>query len=284
MYDIGIVGNGFVGSAIASGFSLHSNIKIYDIDPNKSTHTLSEVVNTSKFVFVSVPTPMKGVLGGKIDTTIMWSVFDNISKINERKDNIFIVKSTVTPGTVEGLIEAFPSLDIIHSPEFLTERNARLDFINAPRIILGGEKNLLDETEGLFRNRFPYIKIIKTDVTTAQFIKYMANCFFATKVSFMNEMKQAANTLGVNWEDTMHGFVSDGRIGNSHLDVPGHDGDSGFGGKCFPKDLNAFIGLFQEIGVDPKVMKSAWQKNLEVRKNHDWKDIEGAVTKEKNNG
>ena len=107
----------------------------------------------------------------------------------------------------------------------------------------------------------------------------MANCFFATKVSFLNEMSQAANAIGVNWDEAMHGFVSDGRIGNSHLDIPGHDGSLGFGGKCFPKDLNAFIGLFEEIDVDPKVMKAVWQKNLEVRDHYDWKNIDGAVTK-----
>ena len=227
---------------------------------------------------------MEKLLGGGIDTSIMYSVFDKISNINERKDNIFIVKSTVTPGTIETLVQRYPNLNIIHSPEFLTERSARLDFINASRIILGGEDRLLDETEKLFRSRFPHIKIIKTDVTTAQFIKYMANCFFATKVSFLNEMAQAANKLSVNWNDAMHGFVSDGRIGNSHLDVPGHDGSLGFGGKCFPKDINAFIELFRDIGVNPTVLSAVWQKNLEVREDYDWKHIEGAVTKEKING
>jgi len=284
MFDVGIVGNGFVGSAIASGFALHSNIKIFDVNTCKSTHSLVEVVNTSKYIFVSVPTPMKKLLGGGIDTNIMYSVFDEISKINERDDNIFIVKSTVTPGTIEALIEKYPSLNIIHSPEFLTERSARLDFINASRIILGGEKGLLDETEKLFKSRFPHIKIIKTDVTTAQFIKYMANCFFATKVSFLNEMRQAADKLGVDWSDAMHGFISDGRIGNSHLDVPGHDGSLGFGGKCFPKDINAFIELFKQLEIEPRVLSAVWEKNLEVRNNYDWKDIEGAVTKETNNG
>lgn len=284
MFDVGIVGNGFVGSAIASGFALHSNIKIFDVNTCKSTHSLAEVVNTSKYIFVSVPTPMKKLLGGGIDTNIMYSVFDEISKINERDDNIFIVKSTVTPGTIEALIEKYPSLNIIHSPEFLTERSARLDFINASRIILGGEKGLLDETEKLFKSRFPHIKIIKTDVTTAQFIKYMANCFFATKVSFLNEMRQAADKLGVDWSDAMHGFISDGRIGNSHLDVPGHDGSLGFGGKCFPKDINAFIELFKQLEIEPRVLSAVWEKNLEVRNNYDWKDIEGAVTKETNNG
>ena len=283
MENIGIIGNGFVGSAIAHGFSLHGNIRIYDLDPIKSTHSITEVVNGSKFIFVSVPTPMKNVLGGDIDTSIMYSVFDEISEINDRDDNIFIVKSTIVPGTMEKLIERYPLLNIIHSPEFLTERSARLDFINASRIILGGDPPLLDEVEGLLRERFPYIQVIKTDVTTAQFIKYMANCFFATKVSFMNEMKQAANVLNVDWDDAMRGLITDGRIGNSHLDVPGHDGYNGFGGKCFPKDLNAFIGLFKQVGVDPKVMMSVWDKNLEVRQEYDWRSIEGAVSKGEEN-
>ena len=81
----------------------------------------------------------------------------------------------------------------------------------------------------------------------------------------------------------MEGFILDGRIGNSHIDVPGHDGDYGFGGKCFPKDINAIIHKAEELGIDPTVMKAAWKKNLEVRKKLDWYDIEGAVSKEKEN-
>lgn len=278
MYNIGIIGNGFVGSAISSGFGLHAKIRIYDKNPNKSTHSLSEVINLSDFVFVSVPTPMNKKKNGVMDTRIIDSVFDEVVNKSEKTDSIFIVKSTVIPGTMEGLIERYPQLNIIHSPEFLTERSARLDFINASRIILGGESQLTEKVEGLFRERFPFVKIIQTDVGTAQFIKYMANCFFATKVSFMNEMRQASDQLNIDWNQVMNGFVSDGRIGNSHLDVPGHDGSLGFGGKCFPKDLNAFINLFESIGVDPTVMRAVWGKNLEVRQNHDWEEIEGAVS------
>ena len=108
----------------------------------------------------------------------------------------------------------------------------------------------------------------------------MNNTFFATKVSFMNEMFQAATTLDVDWQQAMEGFVSDGRIGNSHLSVPGHDGYLGFGGKCFPKDLNAFITLYESIGVKPTIMKAAWEKNLEIRECHDWLDIDGATSTE----
>ena len=275
---IGIIGNGFVGSAIISGFGLHTEVRVYDTDERKSLNTFQETIN-SEYVFVCVPTPMKQALGGEIDLSIINSVFRKIKENNKRDDNIFIVKSTVIPGTMERLIKENEGLNIVFSPEFLTERAARLDFINTSRIVLGGEEKLTSKTEQLFRVRFPHTKIIKTDVTTAQFIKYIANCFFATKVGFMNEMRQGANRLGVNWADTMNGLVSDGRIGNSHLDVPGHDGSWGFGGKCFPKDLNAFIHLFKSIDVDPKIMSSVWNKNLEVRKNHDWNDIEGAVSK-----
>jgi len=276
MQTLGIIGNGFVGSAIASGFSLHADIKIYDIDVRNSTHSFLEVIE-SDFVFVCVPTPMN-LETSKIDLTIMDSVFNNIFESKQRQDNILIIKSTMTPGSVEKYINLYPNLNIVHSPEFLTERSARLDFINASRIILGGEHEHTSKVAHFFRTRFPATKIIQTDVTTAQFIKYMNNCFFAVKVSFMNELRQAADVLNVDWESAMIGFMSDGRVGNSHLDVPGHDGSLGFGGKCFPKDLNAFMECFKQNGVDPKVMTAAWQKNLEVRKERDWESIVGAVS------
>lgn len=280
MRKIGIVGNGFVGSAVAHGFGLHSEIMIYDADPNRSQNSLDSVVNNCEFIFIGVPTPMSIETGGTLDLSIMDDVFDKINDVWSQDSNpIFIVKSTVVPGSVEKYVAKYPKMRIVFNPEFLTERSARLDFINASRIVLGGAKNDVDDVENLYRERFPYTKIIKTDHKTAQFIKYMCNCFFATKVSFMNEMKQASDAFGCTWNDIMDGFVSDGRIGNSHLDVPGHDGSLGFGGKCFPKDINAFIGFFNDIGVNPTIMKAAWEKNIEVRKDKDWLQIEGAVSK-----
>jgi len=278
MINIGVIGNGFVGSATVAGFSLHANVRVYDENPKSSINSFEETINESEFVFVCVPTPMS-LETGKIDLSIIESVFDRVSRVNKRDDNIFIIKSTVIPGSVEKLVESYPGLNIVFSPEFLTERNAKLDFINAARIIIGGRDDLVNRAELMFRDRFPHTPIIKTDVTTAQFIKYMSNCFFATKVSFMNEMKQAADVTGVDWRTAVNGFLLDGRIGNSHIDVPGHDGMMGFGGKCFPKDINAFINYFDEIGIDAKIMKASWDKNIEVRSKHDWLDIKGAVTR-----
>jgi len=281
MINIGIVGNGFVGSAIAAGFALHANVMIYDKDPLRATHGLSEVLEQCEFIFVGVPTPMESVENGQIDLTILDNVMAEISSLNKDNDNIIIIKSTVVPGTTQRYIEKYSDLNIVFNPEFLTERTARLDFINASRIVLGGSHELCERVEKLYRIRFIATPIIKTDAESAEFIKYMCNCFFATKVAYMNEMYQMARAHGLDWGTIMAGFLSDGRIGNSHTDVPGHDGDYGYGGKCFPKDINAFIKYFEFNHIEPTLLKASWSKNLQVRQNHDWLKIEGAVTNKK---
>jgi UDPglucose 6-dehydrogenase len=279
MKKVGIIGNGFVGSAIASGFTLHADVRIYDADERRSTHTFEEVINDSEFVFVSVPTPMNIGQGGEIDLSILDQVLQQIEETNQRTDNIIIVKSTAVPGTTLKYINKHPKLNIVFNPEFLTERTARLDFINTARIVIGAEnKELSARVTELYRDRFTATQIIETDTQSAEFIKYMCNCFFSVKVSFMNEMYEMANHKGLNWQSVMTGFLSDGRIGNSHTDVPGHDGSLGYGGKCFPKDINGFIKYFEDNDVKPTVMSASWKKNLEVRQNHDWLKIEGATS------
>ena len=281
-YNIGVIGNGFVGSALIQGFSLIvDDILIHDKDPEKSTHSFEEVIKHCDVIFISVPTPMYE--SGECDTTIVEKIVEKYQ--NERKyhlkDQVLVIRSTVVPGTMEKLASMFSDVDLVFNPEFLTERKARLDFINSARIVLGGnKKDAVEKVEKIYRLRFPFTPIIKTDFATAQLIKYMANCFFATKVSYMNEMKQIASACGADWNVAVEGFILDGRIGNSHLDVPGHDGDFGFGGKCFPKDINAMIKRAEELGVNPTVLKGAWKKNCEVRTNLDWYDIPGAVTRE----
>ena len=278
MYKIGIVGNGYVGGAVAHGFSPTStgncDVKVYDKMPERSLNTLDEVVNESDFVFVSVPTPM--TKKGSISLRYINQVFKEINGINRRLDNIIILKSTVVPGTTEKLQEKFPSLNIVFNPEFLTERSAKFDFINQARFIVGGKKRDADKVEELFRWRFGYTTpIIKTNYETAELIKYMNNCFFATKVSFLNEMYQIADACGVDWDMAVEGFVRDGRVGHSHMNVPGPDGKFGFGGSCFPKDIQAMIHFANSLGVEPSVLNGAWDKNLDVRPEKDWKKLKG---------
>ena len=91
----------------------------------------------------------------------------------------------------------------------------------------------------------------------------------------LNDMKLLADECGVIWEDAIAGFVRDGRIGHSHLNVPGHDGKYGFGGSCFPKDIQAIINFSEELNVDMSVLKGAWKTNLKVRPERDWEQLKG---------
>ena len=280
---IGIVGNGFVGSAVRYGFSpnvgVDAEVKVYDKDPNKSTHTLKEVVD-SDVIFLSVPTPSNP--DGSMNVDIVDSVLGDISKYADLFEvGTILLRSTVTPGTTGKLQKKYPNLRIVFNPEFLTERSANFDFINQSRFILGGSSDDVIEVSELFRERFgSSLSIIETNYETAELIKYMTNTFFATKISFLNDMKLLADKCGVIWEDAVEGFVRDGRVGHSHLNVPGHDGKFGFGGSCFPKDIQALINFGENRGVDMNVLKGAWKTNLEVRPEEDWKDLKGRAVSE----
>lgn len=277
MTKIGVVGNGYVGGALAHGFSPASTgrceVKVHDVLPERSMNTLEETVNDSDFVFVSVPTPMNK--NGSISLKFINEAFKQINGVNRRDDNIIILKSTVVPGTTEKLQKKFPSLNIVFNPEFLTEKSARLDFINQTRIVLGGEKIHTSQVAELFNERFKYCHIIQTDFKTSEMIKYFCNIFFSVKVSFANEMKLICDTIGGDWEKALEGFVADGRIGDSHLNVPGPDGKMGFGGSCFPKDINAFMSFAKDIGVKTNTINGAWKTNLDVRPEKDWENLKG---------
>ena len=164
-YNVGVIGAGFVGQAVACGFSPVAKIRIYDVDPDKCTDTLKETVNRSDILFVSVPTPMNP--DGSINLDIVHNVCKNIDEASERKDNVVVIKSTVVPGTTNLLKEQYPSLNFVYNPEFLTEKNPRFDFINQSRIVLGGDYRLVQRLTGLYVKRFNHCNFIKTDCTKA---------------------------------------------------------------------------------------------------------------------
>ncbi|MFL3000357.1 MAG: hypothetical protein ACJZZ9_07860 [Cytophagales bacterium] len=266
-YKLGIIGHGYVGESQSFAFSPSFDVRVYDKDSLKSTHTLDEVLD-SDFIFVCVPTPMKK--DGSQDLSFVESFFKTA------KDGpIYIIKSTIIPGTTNLLNEKFKNLKIIFSPEFLTERTAKLDILTQTRIILGGDKVLTGKVRKIYDIRFKNKTIIETDSLTAEYIKYMNNTFFASKVSIMNEFYRLANRLGVDWETALYGFVSDQRIGDSHLNVPGPDGKLGFGGTCFPKDINAFITFAKKNNINMNILEAAWKTNLEVRPEKDWENLKG---------
>jgi UDPglucose 6-dehydrogenase len=232
---------------------------------------------------------------GSADLSIVESVLDELASVPGER--IAVVKSTVPPGSTEMWNEKFgpQGLHVIFNPEFLTEANALNDMRDQNRIILGGPRPWINDVKKIFQSAFPKVPIIKTSSTTAEMVKYVTNCMLAVKVSFANEIAQIcealdADGLNIDYDKVIEYVKADQRLGNTHWSVPGpvptHDGRyvRGFGGHCFPKDINALMSVARNHNVEPKVMQAAWDKNLEVRgpDDRDWEKQVGRAVSRRN--
>ncbi len=279
MDTIGIIGQGFVGTAVREGFRNHFNIETYDkFKRDVSTcDTLTELCGKANVIFVCLPTPMRK--DGSCDLSIVQQTVMNIDA--EGQGNVAVIKSTVPPGTTGALNDKCKNIQVVFNPEFLTEANYIDDFKNQNRIIIGGPRPASTIVKNLFKKAFYTTPIIKTGSSTAEMVKYFINCFLATKVSFANELKQICEHTDIDYDKVVEYALYDERIGKSHFSTPGPDGRRGFGGSCFPKDINAMITFASSLNVDPLVLSAAWNKNLEVRPERDWEQLKGrAVSQE----
>jgi len=282
---IGIIGQGFVGTAVREGLQNYFTVLTHDKN-GKCSNTLSEVVERCKIIFLCLPTPMES--DGTCHVGILESVLGKIDPICGTKDyygneqRIIIIKSTIPPGTTKRFTKIYKHIKFVFNPEFLTEANAVEDYKNQTRIILGGDNEITAQIKPLFSKSFPKVKIIKTDSTYAEMVKYVTNSFLATKVSFANEMYEICKGLNIDYDKVIEYAMCDERLGYSHWSVPGPDGDYGYGGHCFPKDVKALIKVSKDLGITPKMHTATDNKNNDVRKNKDWEKMEGrAIIKKK---
>ena len=177
---IGIIGQGYVGSAIKVGFEPHYELETYDkYDEDKSTCGLSDMVAECKVIFVCVPTPMNE--DGSCHTDIVESVVEEIDEwVNRyRRDikPIVVIKSTIPPGTTDRLHRKYKNVDVIFNPEFLSEATFIEDFKNQNRIILGGVRRGTNLLRQVYSKVFPKTTIVKTGAKHAEMVKYFTNCF-----------------------------------------------------------------------------------------------------------
>lgn len=267
---IGIIGQGFVGNAIYQKFKNYYNVNTYDLDSSKCNSTEQETLN-NEIIFICLPTPMN--YDGSCNIDLVNETLRKCSLVDTVKT--VVIKSTVSPGTTSKLNSLYPLFDIIFNPEFLTEANAVEDFNNQTRIILGGPRPGTTNIRRLYSKVFPKAHIIKTDSTHAEMVKYLTNSFLATKVSFANEIYGICEGLKIDYDKVVEYATLDDRLGKSHWNVPGHDGDFGFGGHCFPKDLSALIHLAENLNVIDNVLSATEQTNTQVRTNRDWEQMKG---------
>lgn len=294
---IGIIGQGFVGTAVREQFRKTFNVKAYDkYNKDKSVtftkdtvidgplkNSISTVVEDCDVIFVCVPTPM--FEDGECDTRIVESVIEEISKEAEFQDRsvITILKSTVPPGTTLKLNNISDQVGVTFSPEFLTEANAIKDFENQTRVILGVDYVEYVEPVGkVFEKGLPDAEIIYVSSNEAEMTKYTTNLFLATKVSFFNDIYSLCKKMNINYDNVIEATLRDPRIGKSHYMVPGPDGDRGYGGHCFPKDVSAILHIADNYKTRIPTIMGAHTTNQIVRKDKDWEKMEGRAVSKRN--
>lgn len=226
MSKVGIIGCGVVGMALEKVLVfLDHEVLTFDKYKECSAKNIRDLFDT-EVIFICLPTP------DSHDGPNM-SAFDEIMPQLSGYDGIVVIKSTVLPGTASNY-KWIHNLKIVSNPEFLREKHAAYDsMIN--RIVIGGIKEEAQKVLKLFEN-LNVPKIIFNDNTTAEIVKYMCNCFLATKVVFANEFYKLCRSYGVDYDEMIKGVTSDPRIGESHSKI---NEIHGYDGHCFPKDMHA---------------------------------------------
>lgn len=224
------------------------------------TTNLSEGIREAEMVFLALPTPPGE--DGSADLRYILGVADDIGKLlTDYK--VIIDKSTVPVGTAQKVHQAIAknysgAFDVVSNPEFLREGVAVDDFMKPDRIVIGTTseraKKLLEQLYA------PYVRqgnpVIFMDERSAELTKYAANSFLATKISFMNEVAQLCERLDADVDMVRRGIGSDERIGKRFL-FPG----IGYGGSCFPKDVQALVHSSWEVGYDFKILGAVMDVN-----------------------
>ncbi len=289
---VAVVGCGYVGLVTGACLAdIGHDVTCIDIDPNKIamlsenkipifedgledivrrgnasgklrfSHDLAEGIKDVAFIFIAVGTPTTP--SGEADLSQVVAVAEEIGKALDHRA-IVINKSTVPIETTE-LVAATISehsvehlaVHVVSNPEFLREGSAVYDFMNPDRIVIGGDNvEAALQVGTLYRSLDS--KIIITDARTAEMIKYTANAFLATKISFANEISKLCEAVGADIKAVVNGVGSDQRIGRAFMNA-----GLGFGGSCFPKDINAMLQIAGKHGVHSQLLRAVLAINSE---------------------
>lgn len=254
---IGIIGVGFVGNAILSSLK-NERLKIND--SAKGHDSSYDELHACEAIFVCVPSPSKS--DGSCDTSILEDVLQKLKGYT----GVIISKVTAPPGVYSVLQKKYPQL--VYIPEFLTAANATDDYSRTKKFIIGG--NVLayqNEAVRVMRYSHNGSTFSYCSIEEASFVKYTINAFLASKVSFMNEIYDVAEAANLTWDiiQNLVMFVDKDRMGSSHMDVPGPDGNRGFGGMCFPKDTAGLLAYANTLGIEMNILNTAVKKNKSLR-------------------
>jgi UDPglucose 6-dehydrogenase len=227
------------------------------------TTNLEEAVVGSDAVFIAVGTPSRRG-DGHADLSYVYQAAEDIAKAMENDYTVIVTKSTVPVGTgrevqrIMGELRSKDAFDVASNPEFLREGSAINDFMRPDRVVIGIDG---DRASDLLRSLYRPLylletPIIFTELETAELIKYAANTFLATKITFINEIADLCEKVGADVQDVARGIGLDGRIGRKFL----HAGP-GYGGSCFPKDTLALVSTARQVGAPMRIIETVVEVN-----------------------
>jgi UDPglucose 6-dehydrogenase len=260
---VGIVGMGYVGSAVFASYQGLADVKFHD--PAKSDSVSLEELATwdPDVIFVCVPTPQKA--DGSCDVSITDTTLRRLHALNYQR--LVICKSTA-PAEQYGIWWVDMHYSLVHVPEFLKATNSIEDYINPHLIVLGGRPGECAEAFGIIARshvKLSNTRVQVTDIKTAALFKYAANTFLAMKVVFANQLHDYCRANAGNWGQLSEMLSGDHRLGDTHWQVPGPDGSFGYGGSCFPKDISAIIHDAKKFNVDFTLLEQVQTINQQLR-------------------
>lgn len=270
---VGVIGGGVVGRATAGAFEAHcEEVRIFDTDPDRRTHDFISTVEDADLVFVCLP------------ETRVRPFFQNLKGAGDYDPETtnWVIKSTVPVGTTKYIADHWGFKSVVHSPEFLTARTALEDAKNPRLLVVGSPWKEPTPKSGvqcvdpasrmvlsLYNEVWPDLDCAYLTSDESEAMKLAMNSFFAVKVAFFNELYQFCHRAGLNYEEVREALVAEGRVGDLHTHVPGPDGQFGYGGRCLPKDLRAFIDQVETAGCSAPLMRAAHERNKYDRvRNH----------------
>lgn len=229
--QIGIIGCGFIGTALKNWLEENNtNVETRVSDPPKG---INDDISDCDAYFIQIHIPTEE--DGTQDLTLLKSIVSNLPC-----GRPIWIRTTILPGTAEMLANETGRL-VYHMPEFLTERTYLEDFKWQPMVFTGDVE--------LLKKIFPGKKHIDMSSAEAELVKYAHNVFGALKVTYFNCIYDLCQKKGFDYSKVREGVLGSTYINDVHTQVPGPDGKLGYGGKCFPKDVNAFQHMFQDEPV-----------------------------------
>ena len=248
----------------------------YIIKCNIKCNSIEEMIDCN-IIFLCLPTEFCNIKK-EYEKTEIYLVCAKLEELDY--SGIVILKSTVEPKTTTHLSAIYSKLNIVHNPEFLTARTATEDYKNQKHIVLGfvdkynytyknnfGDKeNIILYLYTFFKLYFPSAKISICSSDESESMKLFCNSFYATKIQFFTEIKLLCDSLGMEYNNIRSLMLNNEWINPMHTIIPGPDGNISYGGKCFPKDIEALRQVFEKMEVSHKVIDAVISENKEMRK------------------